>query len=371
MANINLKIATLRKRKGISQQELADKLGVTFQSVSKWETGINMPDIALLPSLSEYFHVTVDELLGLKPLQAIEYIPSETDNRDYWNDKSNTLYKNRKYFWNNDYLEFLVKSVWKLNGPVDIIEFRCGNGYLGNQLLNILPEGSTYTGIDNEYFVNEAEQYFKNTNQKANYIISDIYTYTSSKKYDIVISQVALRHINKPLQVLSNMIDTVKKDGLVVCIDVNREFEQDGLYIDDIDYNYLCTSFDYHKLWIKELEKQGRDYAIGMRLPFYMGQLGLHDIDVRMNDKVFYVSPEMHDYQEKLQDFITINEFDSINTETKNESITDYLMNRGLDRIEAESFIKRRDTLANYFKDIEKEKNFLKVQGLLITYGWK
>lgn len=48
MATVKLKIAELRKDKGISQQDLADVLGVSFQSVSKWETGTTMPDITLL-----------------------------------------------------------------------------------------------------------------------------------------------------------------------------------------------------------------------------------------------------------------------------------------------------------------------------------
>lgn len=51
MATVKLKIAELRKAKGISQQDLADVLGVSFQSVSKWETGTTMPDITLLPGI--------------------------------------------------------------------------------------------------------------------------------------------------------------------------------------------------------------------------------------------------------------------------------------------------------------------------------
>jgi len=98
MATVKLKIAELRKEKAIGQQDLADVLGVSFQSVSKWETGVTMPDITLLPGIAEYFNVSVDELLGLKPLHQREYKPSNTDNHDTSNGKENNLYKNRKYF---------------------------------------------------------------------------------------------------------------------------------------------------------------------------------------------------------------------------------------------------------------------------------
>lgn len=176
--------------------------------------------------------------------------------------------------------------------PVDVIDFRCCEGYLGQQLLEILPKGSSYTGIDNEYFTDKAKLKFANTEYLSNFVISDIYSLEPDKKYDIAIIQVGLRHMNRPIEVLKKMIASVKTGGLIICIDVNREFENDGLYIDDMDYDYLCTAFDFHKIWKKELECEGRDYAIGMRLPFYMRQLGLHDVDIRMNDKVLFVNPD-------------------------------------------------------------------------------
>jgi len=66
MSKINIKdqLICLRKLKGITQEELARQLGVTNQSVSKWEAGICCPDIQLLPDIAEYFNVSVDELLG-------------------------------------------------------------------------------------------------------------------------------------------------------------------------------------------------------------------------------------------------------------------------------------------------------------------
>lgn len=57
------KLITLRRREGISQEQLADRLGVTRQSVSKWESGAVMPELVKLISLSEMFGVSVDYLV--------------------------------------------------------------------------------------------------------------------------------------------------------------------------------------------------------------------------------------------------------------------------------------------------------------------
>lgn len=56
------KIKSLRKQKNISQEILAQALGVTFQAVSKWETGTAMPDVAMIPAIASFFEVSTDEL---------------------------------------------------------------------------------------------------------------------------------------------------------------------------------------------------------------------------------------------------------------------------------------------------------------------
>ncbi len=58
-------IKYLRKEKNITQEELADCLGISYQSVSRWETGVCYPDLELLPVMSDFFGVTVDKLLGV------------------------------------------------------------------------------------------------------------------------------------------------------------------------------------------------------------------------------------------------------------------------------------------------------------------
>lgn len=61
---INKQITKYRRSKGLTQKALADRLGVTVQAVSKWETYKCCPDIQLLPELAKIFEITVDELLG-------------------------------------------------------------------------------------------------------------------------------------------------------------------------------------------------------------------------------------------------------------------------------------------------------------------
>ncbi|WP_368076856.1 helix-turn-helix domain-containing protein [Clostridium tyrobutyricum] len=63
-----------RKERKITQQQLADYIGVSKASVSKWESGLSYPDILLLPQLAAYFNISVDELMGYSPQLAKEDI---------------------------------------------------------------------------------------------------------------------------------------------------------------------------------------------------------------------------------------------------------------------------------------------------------
>ena len=76
---VGLKIANYRKEKGFTQKDLAEKLGVTDKSVSKWETGVNFPDVAILERLAEELDITVLELLDLETSSADEIVKEMTE----------------------------------------------------------------------------------------------------------------------------------------------------------------------------------------------------------------------------------------------------------------------------------------------------
>ena len=65
--NIGLKIKELRKKRGITQERLAEYLNISSQAVSKWENGTALPDITLVPKISSFFAVSTDELFSTKP----------------------------------------------------------------------------------------------------------------------------------------------------------------------------------------------------------------------------------------------------------------------------------------------------------------
>ncbi|MDE5818171.1 MAG: helix-turn-helix domain-containing protein [Lachnospiraceae bacterium] len=72
--NIGENIARLRHERKIRQEELADFVGVTKASVSKWENGQTMPDITILPQLASFFDIRIDELVGYEPQLSKEQI---------------------------------------------------------------------------------------------------------------------------------------------------------------------------------------------------------------------------------------------------------------------------------------------------------
>ncbi len=69
-------IATFRKAKGYTQEQLGEMLGVSNQAVSKWETGVSYPDVMLLPNLAEALGVTLNDLYGIadKPKNGIDWV---------------------------------------------------------------------------------------------------------------------------------------------------------------------------------------------------------------------------------------------------------------------------------------------------------
>lgn len=76
------KIKQLRFKASLTQEQLGERLGLSAQAVSKWENGVAMPDIALLPDIAEIFGVSIDELFDLTAEQKLRRIENRMDTEE-------------------------------------------------------------------------------------------------------------------------------------------------------------------------------------------------------------------------------------------------------------------------------------------------
>lgn len=99
-------IASLRKKKGLTQQELADRLSISNKTVSKWECGDGMPDITLLPALAAELEVTADDLLRGERSAASSAASQDSQLED-----------GLTYLWNAAFLRFRTSFLACLLAP--------------------------------------------------------------------------------------------------------------------------------------------------------------------------------------------------------------------------------------------------------------
>lgn len=114
MINLGNKIKQLRKQRSISQEVLAGHLGVSFQAVSKWETGAGMPDVTLIPAIASFFGVSTDELFDFNVYTIEQNVKAIVDEHSlYWDtdkDKAEQILREglKKYPGNDVLLNCLI-----------------------------------------------------------------------------------------------------------------------------------------------------------------------------------------------------------------------------------------------------------------------
>lgn len=132
--SIGKRIRRLRKEAGMTQEELAQAVGVSPQAVSKWENEYTCPDISILPVLAEVFGISTDELLGKEPgATATAEVTERTEAKEYTQKKKK---KTRKYRLGFDFGGVSLGKIW---GGIFIIVI--GAMLILKNATNIIPWG--------------------------------------------------------------------------------------------------------------------------------------------------------------------------------------------------------------------------------------
>jgi ubiquinone/menaquinone biosynthesis C-methylase UbiE len=288
-----------------------------------------------------------------------------------WDEQLDYLIKSREFMWNADYFAFLVEKVWRLERPVNIVDFGCGWGFMCAMFMPLLPPGSTYTGIDKgKKLIEAARAQFGGKGLCATFIEADILDIQLQAHYDIAVCHTVLQHMPDALVVMEIMKNSVRQGGMVLCIEIDRNVANAGLYFGRIDYNELNTLGILQKLWVNDRKHGKGDSNIGTKLPAYMHKIGLHDIGVRVSDYVQFIDPsEERSYHDRnVQGFLDSG-WKSV-TREKEPKIAS-LIARGLSpkearrQQEAESIL--LDLLDHHINDI----CILNTLFLIIAFGYK
>lgn len=360
---LQLQIKALRKAKNVTQRELASALHVSFQTISKWENGVAMPDISYLPALAMYFEVDVEVILGMRPLEQEVTFP-DYSSEEYWEQQLECTKNWKLFYFNDDYLEFLVKKVWAFDQPVHMLDCACGYGYLAEKIVPHLPEGSTYTGFDaSEMYLEEGRKKFGRENPNVEFVKGNILDYKSPEKYDFVISQMILSYLPDPESAIDKMLQVLKPGGMLASIDISLPIAEDGFFIARGNKPYQPEIPNPNKVW-ESMEQQGiMNAQLGTRMAFLFRKKGLHHVDVRLSDRVFTFDGNFPEGRE--EEFMKYrNVIEHLERVEKKYA---FYLNQGCSLPEAEAFMKYQEDVLQMLQ--ERDIFVSKASGLYITWG--
>lgn len=202
---IGQNIARYRKENNLTQEELASALGITFQAISKWERGNSLPDITLVPDISNLLGISIDRLFGFQSREKITSIYEQE-------------YQTEDYYWG------LVPSkmcyaVLETMPPVKhlkVLDIGCGEG---KDAVFFARNGYDVSAFDiSTAGIAKVKALCQKLNTQVHVFRADINDYRLNQPYDILFSSGVLHYIKPDLrqQIFQNYKQYTHEGGLHV-----------------------------------------------------------------------------------------------------------------------------------------------------------
>ncbi len=225
----------------------------------------------------------------------------------YWDEAAEYLRQCFILQHNPDYLEFLVKTVWKLDRPCRLAEFGCGAGKMGLQFLPLLAPGSTYTGLDESApLIDEARRIWSNAPWLGDFHEGSIFDAPfEDDTFDVTFIHTVLMHVPNPEKALREMVRVTKPGGWVIACEANRNAHTALLHFEETNHQETTPLELFQTINRSIRLRTGVDHNIGIKLPVLMHAAGLVDIQARLSDAVRVLIPPV-DTPEKRRLFKAI-----------------------------------------------------------------
>lgn len=187
MTNFPQNLFRIRKQQGLTQQDLAEQLNLTFQAISKWETGQSLPDLEQLKRLADIFSVSTDTLLG--------HTPSLRSSTQY-----ERKYDQERYYWGLA-PSSMCYEVMRLMPPIKhlrVLDIGCGEGkdavFFARNGYEVTAFDVASTGLD------KAQRLADASGVQVNFFRADLFDFRPTENYDIIFSSGVLHYIPENLR---------------------------------------------------------------------------------------------------------------------------------------------------------------------------
>jgi tellurite methyltransferase len=203
-----------RKEKGLTQEELAQILGLSFQAVSKWENAHTMPEISLLPSLSKALEVSIEKLLG--------YVTQNKQITIYEEE-----YKTQEYYWGVEPNKACYEVI-RLMPPtkhLKLLDIGCGEG---KDSIFFARNGYDVTSIDvSDAGIEKTKRLADKVGVSVEVFKADILDFRLDSNFDILFSSGVFHYIKPEYRndIFSNYKQFTNANGIhVFNVFVNKPF---------------------------------------------------------------------------------------------------------------------------------------------------
>ncbi|MBG9837963.1 MULTISPECIES: class I SAM-dependent methyltransferase [Bacillus] len=283
-----------------------------------------------------------------------------------WNSKLTYLKNTRDLYYNDDYVSFLVNTVWKINKPVHIVDFGCGYGYLGLVLMPLLPKGSKYTGIDSGgTLLAEARELFRLLPYESEFLEGDATEIELKDTYDIAICHAFLLHMSSPKTMLQKMMYSVKKGGKIICFEPHWISNMSSYVLDGEEQSEIIQLGVLQKLFESDTKRNGKDGNIGMKIPMYLSELGVKNIECRVSDKVNFLDSNIH-HKDQNDLYHSLEEEGIAGDPGDKQQFIERLMGRGLTYDDA---LAQYEAELRFFKIFHVHSSLVYAPNMKITFG--
>lgn len=207
-------ISIYRKEKGLTQEELAQILGISFQAVSKWENAQSMPDISLLPQLSRSLEVSIDKLFG--------YVSQNRPITIY-----EEAYKTQEYYWGTEPNKvcYQVLQLLPPTKPLKLLDIGCGEG---KDAVFFARNGYDVSAFDiSDAGIEKTKRLAEKNGVPINVFKADLLDYRLDTHFDIIFSSGVLNYIKPDFrqEIFDNYKQFTHEDGLhAFNVFVNKPF---------------------------------------------------------------------------------------------------------------------------------------------------